>query len=182
VTTRSKVVPKTGSGAVPQQPHQPNTQPDFGAAFHTDSQAPIHYERRWQAGNHRHDIIYISSYIHDATFRLDEIRWRGKSLTIPLNRARWELYGGVGDLVFIRSELIISPVISFRLELANRYMLRNKFLQSPELTVSRLQDVSGQWEDSDDEEIVINCILGSKLRLRVSDDLTFRVRLIDLSA
>jgi hypothetical protein len=159
--------------------HQPAEQMDFGAGFHTDNHAPIRYETRYPP-NRRHDVIYLSSYIHDATFRIDELDLRGKSLVLSLNRARWELYRAMGnvDLVYIRSELTISRVVSLQLELSRLLQLRKKFLRAPEVIIFKMQILSGQWEESDDEEIIIDFSYRSRLRLRVG--LEFRIRLRDL--
>jgi hypothetical protein len=76
-----------GNKAAARISRQPQSQPDFGAHFHTDSDTPVCYETRPPSGNREHDLIYISSYVHDSRFRFDELRWRGRLLTIPLNRA-----------------------------------------------------------------------------------------------
>jgi len=99
--------------------HQPESQPDFGAEFHTESLAPICYERRILHANGRHDIIFLSSYLHDGTFRLDQLRLRRKTLVIPLDRARWELFRKLDELKSIRSELKITHVASLRIELTD---------------------------------------------------------------
>jgi|SRR5947209_9840630 len=160
--------------------HQPAEQMDFGAGFHTDNHAPIRYETRYSP-NRRHDVVYLSSYIHDATFRIDELDLRGKSLVLSLNRARWELDRAMGDvnLVYIRSELTISRVVSLQLELSRLLQLQKKFLRAPEVIIFKMQTLSGQWEESDDEEIIIDFSYCSRLRLRVG--LEFRIRLRDLT-
>lgn len=158
--------------------YQPQQQPDFGIGFHTDSEAPILYERRWQPGNMHHDIIYLSSYVHDAEFRLDEMRFEGSRLTIPLKRARWELDRALGgDLRYIPSSLTISPVLSFRLELAHESLLARDFLRNPKLIIFRLRVISGVWDDSDGEELRIDFAYKARLCLRVRE--TFKLRLQD---
>jgi hypothetical protein len=97
--------------------HQPETQPDFGSEFHTESLAPIRYVRWIGHANGRHDIIFISSYMHDGTFRLDQVNLRRKTLVVPLDRARWELFRKLDELKSIRSELTITRVSSLRIEL-----------------------------------------------------------------
>ncbi|HEV2962668.1 MAG TPA: hypothetical protein VG649_12635 [Candidatus Angelobacter sp.] len=164
--------------SVAKRQYQPAEQIDFGTGFHTDSHAPIRYETRY-GPNRQHDVFYLSSYIHDATFRIDELDLRRKSLFLPLNRDRWELYRGVGDLVSIRSELTISRVVSLRLELGHSSLLRKKFLRAPKVTIFHLHTVSEQWEGSDDEEIIIDFSYHARLRLRVG--LEFRITLRDLA-
>jgi hypothetical protein len=160
--------------------YQPAEQMIFGTGFHTDSLAPIRYETRYPP-NRQHDVIYISSYIHDATFRIDEMEMRRKSLFLPLNRARWELHQATGDLTHIRSELTISRVVSLRLELDHFSRLQKRFLRAPKVIIFRLQALGKKWddfEDSDDEEIIIEFAYRARLRLRVG--LNFRIRLRDL--
>jgi hypothetical protein len=165
--------------AFPGHPDQPESQqPDFGADFYADNAAPIRYHaNRYRLGNFRHDIVYLSSYIHDAEVRLDELRLRRKSLVIPLNRARWELDRGVGDLAYIRSKLTISPVLSVSLELNHTCFLQKTFFHAPTVVISKLQNISEQWEDSDDEGLILDFAFRSKLRLRCGPDLT--VKLVD---
>jgi len=146
---------------------------------HTDDHAPIRYQTR-HPPDRRDDVIYLRSYIHGATFRIDELDLRGKSLIFPLNRARWELYQAIGDLTHIRSELTISRLVSLRLELNHFSLLRKNFLRKPELIISTLQTLDGQWEGSDDEQIIIAFSYRSKLRLRVRSD--FKISLRDLDS
>jgi hypothetical protein len=158
--------------------YQPQTQPDFGTGFHTDSDAPVLYERRWQLGNMHHDIIYLSSYVHDAEFRLDEMRFDRSRLTIPLKRARWELDRALGgDLRYIPSQLTVSPVLSLRLELSHESLLARDFLRNPKVIIFRLRTIAGIWNDSDDEELRIDFGRYARLCLRVRD--TFKLQLQD---
>lgn len=159
--------------------HQPESQPDFGAEFHTESLAPICYERRIGHANGRHDIIFLSSYVHDGTFRLDQVRLRQKTLVIPLERARWELFRKLDELKSIRSELKITHVLSLRMELTDD-ALGEKFFQNPQVIISSLQFVTDQWEHSEDIELILNLVRDAKIRIRIAEESS--IRLVDLPA
>ena len=158
--------------------HQPESQPDFGAEFHTESLAPVCYERRIGHGNGWHDFIFLSSYTHDATFRLDQVRLRQKTLVIPMERARWELFRKLDELKSIRSQLTITHVLSFKLELSDLQDLSGKFYQKPQLIIAGLQCISDQWEDSEDVELILNLVRGDRIRIRVAEESS--IRLLDL--
>jgi len=69
-----------------------------------------------QDSNRRHDMVFLSSLIHDARFRESDVALHGKRLTIPINRDCWEL-GFVknttgSELYVADSRLTISPVRS----------------------------------------------------------------------
>jgi len=72
----------------------------------TESNAPIDFSGRLPP-NLQHDLLYLSSYIHDATFLIKQVELREKKLCIPMERARWERYDLVGDLERISSVLTI---------------------------------------------------------------------------
>ena len=157
--------------------HQPQSQPDFGTEFHTESLAPVCYERRIGA-NGLHDIIFISSYIHDGIFSLDQVRLRRKTLVIPMERARWELFRKLDELKSIRSQLTITHVLSFKVELSDLLVLREKFYKGPQLIIAGLQCIREQWEDSEDIELIVNLVRGDRIRIRVGEGST--IRLLDL--
>lgn len=159
--------------------HQPESQPDFGAEFHTESLGPICYERRIFHANGRHDIIFLSSYLHDGTFRLDQLRLRRKTLVIPLDRERWELFRKLDELKSIRSELKITHVASLRIELTDD-ALGAEFFQNPQLIISSLQLITDQWEDSEDIELTLNLVRDAKIRIRIAENAS--IRLLDLPA
>jgi hypothetical protein len=159
--------------------HQPESQPDFGAEFHSESLAPICYEGRIGQANGRHDIIFLSSYIHDGTFRLDQVSLRRKTLVIPLERDRWELFRKLNELKSIRSELRITHVLSLRMELTDD-ALGGKFFQNPQVIISNLQLVTDQWEHSGDMELILNLVREARIRIRIAEESS--IRLIDLAA
>src|SRR5215470_314073 len=106
---RSRV---SGANGKIERPYQPEMHEDFGFSFHTESDKPVRYASRPLSANGRHDLIFLSSYLHDAEFRMDQIQKHGKTVTIKLNRARWELERKLNELIFIPSELTIRPVKS----------------------------------------------------------------------
>ena len=111
--------------------YQPIDMADFGASIHTTSVAPLLYVMRQPSGNSRHDVVFVSSYLHDATFRVDEIRLHRRTLTIPLVRHRWELYRHFDNLFPISSEVKITKVLSYYLELSDNCCDRKFFRSHP---------------------------------------------------
>jgi hypothetical protein len=59
--------------------------------------------------NSPHDFAFLSSLLHDARIVPEQVKLRGKQLTIPLERDCWEVYTG-GDLYYTHSVLSIFPV------------------------------------------------------------------------
>ena len=159
--------------------YQPTTQPDFGGSFHTENRAPLRYETRRFCANGKHDVIYISSYIHDAEFRLDSIYERGRSVVIPCRRVRWELFRHVDELLYISSEITISSVTSFDVDLGAAYTLTKAFLRKPQLIVSSLEYVKQRQRRAVDGvgRVVIRCTLDSKLIVQVGEG--YKIRVLD---
>ncbi|HEX6878895.1 MAG TPA: hypothetical protein VF135_00900, partial [Terriglobales bacterium] len=123
--------------------YQPTVQPDFGVGFHTRTRAPIRYESRQFCANGKHDFIYLSSYLHDAEFRLDEIRMWKMSLAIPVRRARWELYRELDELLEIPSEVTVWALKSLDIHLGAPFTATKGFLKKPKLIMQSLEYVSG---------------------------------------
>jgi hypothetical protein len=93
-------------------------QPDFQKLFFDYfGQVPrkVVYSVR-QDSNQRHDLIFLSSLIHDARFKMSKVRLRGNRLTIPMNRDCWELgmvnHDGVAELYVAEAKLTIGRVHS----------------------------------------------------------------------
>lgn len=91
-------------------------QPDFQKLFFDYfGKVPrkVSYSVR-QNSNRYHDLVFLSSLIHDARFRLSRVALRGKRLSIPINRDCWELgtdrEDGTVGLCTADSLLTISPV------------------------------------------------------------------------
>jgi hypothetical protein len=66
--------------------------------------------------NRIHDLVFLGSIIHDATFRQKDFLLRGTRLTIPIERDCWELLRSneLNKLLVARSRLIVSPVNAIR--------------------------------------------------------------------
>jgi hypothetical protein len=99
-------------------------------------------------------------------------------LIIPLIRQRWELpKGDSEEPTFVRSEVQIGSVKWLTVELAGSLFIDEKPLS--EFDIHGLQCSSGAFlvENSNDEEIVIDCTL-AKLRVRV--DQYCVIKLVDL--
>jgi hypothetical protein len=60
-----------------------------------------------------HDLVFLSSLLHDARFRRAAVRHRGSKITIPLERDTWEAEGlDLSQLHSIDSRLTIDGVES----------------------------------------------------------------------
>lgn len=93
-------------------------QPDFQKLFFDHfGKVPrkVSYSVR-QNSNRYHDLVFLSSLVHDARFRVPKVTLRGKRLFIPINRDCWELGtdrgGGTVGLYTTDSHLTISPVLA----------------------------------------------------------------------
>jgi len=104
------------------------SQYDFGLPFHQQNDKLIYYAMRHNH-NRLHDIIYIASYIHEATFLLSKIfRYKNK-VVISLNRIRWELLKSSGQLIDIRSQLVINNISKITFEINNSFDLKRKKIE-----------------------------------------------------
>jgi hypothetical protein len=91
-------------------------QPDFTALFFETFAAmarPIVYEVRRHA-NRPHDMQFLSSLLHDARFRREDIVEKDGMLTFPLQRDRWEDNPMESEegIWSVDTTLVIGPVIS----------------------------------------------------------------------
>lgn len=109
--SRSVKTPGRRSEAKPGRKPASGGQPDFGCGFHLHEPRRIRYEVR-HGENLLHDLIYMSSYIHDAKTSLSSVRFRGGRLNIGMERDRWELFRHSGELDCVPARLDISGVLS----------------------------------------------------------------------
>ncbi len=68
-------------------------QPDFQKLFFSyfgDTPRKVVYQIR-QDSNRHHDIVFLTSLIHDARFKRSDFALRGKRLYVNINRDCWEL-------------------------------------------------------------------------------------------
>ena len=89
-------------------------QPDFTKLFREFfGEIPKKATYRLRNGPNRvHDLVFLSSIIHDARFRQKDLILRGTRLTIPIERDCWELLRSneLNGLHVARSRLFVSPV------------------------------------------------------------------------
>ena len=96
-----------------------NSQPDFTRIFKehfSSATAGVRYELRGPPDT-LHDAMFLSSLIHDARFRRSEIARSGATLTIPMERDRWELFEAGAknpSLATCRSTLVLEAVHDVR--------------------------------------------------------------------
>jgi hypothetical protein len=100
-------------------------QPDFTKVFHDHfgkTPAKVTYGIRRDA-NETHDVVFLSSLIHDAIFRRKDVVLRNKRLVMPIVRDCWELglldRDGSKELHVAQSRLIVSPVAKMRWSFAH---------------------------------------------------------------
>lgn len=90
-------------------------QPDFSdifAAYFGGVPRKVRYGVRYYP-NRLHDIVFLSSLIHDARFKVLQVHLRGKRLVIDIERDCWELARRDSNELYIpKSRLIFSPVDS----------------------------------------------------------------------
>jgi hypothetical protein len=82
--------------------------PDFGKYFRTNNRSPIDFVCR-DAPNLLYDLVFLHSYIHDASFETSKVRLGGEILRIPMRRDRWELYKTSRKLESIAATLATVP-------------------------------------------------------------------------
>jgi hypothetical protein len=90
-------------------------QPDFQALFFSyfgPEPRRRRYELRFGTSNVHHDLVFLSSLLHDARFRRAAVRRRGNKITIPLERDTWEVGLDLSKLHYIGSRLTIDGVES----------------------------------------------------------------------
>jgi hypothetical protein len=103
-----------------------------------------------------------------------------KRLSIPMERARWELYDSLGTLESTRSVLAIEHVEEITWQLTENLSEADNFI------VSKIFFGEMFWDNfggEGDLEIILTGIRGSKLRIRVGEswgDEQGGFRLIDL--
>jgi len=153
---------------------------NFRDYFQTDSKDPVDFAGRYPP-NLQHDLLYLSSYIHDATFPINQVELREKRLSVPMERSRWELYDSLGTLETIRSVLAIEHVEEMSWQLAENLSAVRIF------TVSTIFLGEMFWDNFGGEgnlEIILAGIRGSKLRIQVGENWGLEqggFRLIDLA-
>jgi hypothetical protein len=138
---------------------------NFRDYFQTESTEPIDFSGR-HPPNLQHDLLYLSSYIHDATFLIKQVELREKKLTIPMERTRWELYDSLETLEVISSVLAIEHVEEITWELPDELSELADFI------VSKIFFGETFWDNFGGEgnlEIILAGTRRSKLRIQVAN-------------
>lgn len=106
---------------------KPPPQPDFQALFfaHFGRQPKRQrYELRFDSSNLPHDVVFLTSLVHDARLTLRSVKRRGTKLTIDLLREAWELgivedEAGVPELLVAPSRLTIAGLLDLEWRFEN---------------------------------------------------------------
>jgi hypothetical protein len=156
-----------------------STLPDFGKFFRTNSRSPINFVCR-DAPNLLHDMVFLRSYLHDATFEIGKIHRTGNLLRIPLQRDRWERYKPSRTLEKIASSLVISPVLGLKWESMSKPGGKQKARHSNSFYIRDIYLAESYWDNTGQAEIVLAGFGAkpSKLRVLVRDP--FSIRLTDV--
>ena len=95
-------------------------QPNFQKLFFDHFNGPpkkVTYEVR-QDSNRYHDLVFLSSLIHDARLKLSDVVRQKKQVSISINRDCWELgivkRNGIGELYMANGKLTFSPAKSIQ--------------------------------------------------------------------
>lgn len=148
------------------------TLPDFGIYFRTNKRSPIDFACR-QTHNLLHDMVFLQSYLHDATFEASDVHLGGTVLRIGLKRERWELYKSGGELESIRAKLIVRPVLSLKWrskpKAASNFFVRDVYLGE------------SFWNHSNRAELVLSGFGKRPAQLRITVREPFSIRLQDAS-
>ncbi len=150
---------------------------DFRSYFQTTSTDPIEFSSR-PPPNLVHDLYYLSSYIHDAEFHIEQVQLRGNRLHIPMKRCRWELYDVAGNLETISSRLTIRPVDSITWELKGPDVSTGNLSQATKFIINRIFMGESYWDEASTTglgELILGGHLHSKLHIVVPDLFDFRL-------
>jgi hypothetical protein len=155
--------------------------PDFGIYFRTKNQNPIDFVCR-ETPNLLHDMVFLRSYLHDATFEMSEVNIKGKVLRITMQRDRWELLKAHGQLESIATQLIISPVLSLKWKSKSKVVGKQVSGSSRRFFIRDVYLSESFWEQSDRAEIVLSGFGKKPPQLRIVVREPFSIRLQDITA
>lgn len=140
-------------------------QPDFGSFFHRTTPVKIKYQLRFNE-NLFHDMVYLTSYIHDSCFKTSSIKHTRKRIIIPIERDCWELgFDTPRGLVTTASKLTFFPVEDFSLTMQgfpDQQMTGND--AEDKFWISEIFICDDYYENNEDFHIVIKTI---NLRLKI---------------
>lgn len=118
-------------------------QPDFQKLFFDHFNGPpkkVTYEVR-QDSNRYHDLVFLSSLIHDARLKRSDVVQQKKQVSISINRDCWELgivkRKGIGELYIANSKLIISPTKSIQWHFQRKFKFDEEELWIGDIWLNR---------------------------------------------
>jgi hypothetical protein len=132
-----------------------------------------------EAPNLLHDIVFLRSYIHDASFEIGKVRLGGKTLRIPMQRDRWERYEASGKLGSIAATLVISPVLALKWESISK---ARKTSRPRKFFIREFYLGESYWDSSDKAEIVLSSFGKKPPQLRIIVREPFSIRLTDVES
>ncbi len=139
-------------------------QPDFGSFFHRTTPTKVKYQLRFNA-NLFHDVVYLTSYIHDARFKIESIKHERKRLVIPIERDCWELcFDTPHGLMTAESKLTIFPVEDFSATMDGCSLPIEGQDDEDNFWISEIFISDDYYENNEDFHIVIKTI---NLRLKI---------------
>lgn len=153
-------------------------QPDFAALWREHfGKTPrrVTYEVR-RDSNRFHDFAFLTSLVHDARFKREDLQLRGQRLTIPIERDCWELYQDEKSRrwYIAAARLTFSPVSSLEWQFKHE----TRFRANDEFSIEEI------WMDhqvTSQREAVHVTIYGFAWRCLLSvRDTDLRIRLQDV--
>lgn len=146
---------------------------DFTTAFAKRTIERLHFKAR-QNVNYLHDVVFLSSYLHDGTLSVADITFRKGVVRMLRDRDCWEFYNRIHrnkyQLLGCPSILTISGVRSLRWS-------RKKFPKTVEIT----KVFVGEKQFLDDiAHLVFHCPAQNVRLDLLGDDWCFEIELVDL--
>jgi hypothetical protein len=155
--------------------------PDFGMYFHTDCPDPIEFTCR-EEPNFIHDLVFLSSYIHDARFEIKALQLQEKTLHISLKRDRWERHKGLRTIESISNVLTIESVLSVRWEYKGKLLRKGSLSPNEEFGIRHVYVGESYWDDTNKSEIVLSGHGKYPYKLRIVVHEFFTIHLKDCNA
>jgi hypothetical protein len=155
--------------------------PDFGIYFRTKSRSPIDFVCR-EGANLLHDMVFLRSYLHDATFEMSNVGLKEKVLRITMQWDRWELLKARGQLESIATRLIISPVLSLKWKSIPKAVRKQNTAYSKKFFIRDVYLGESIWDDTGRTEIVLSGFGKKPPQLRIVVRDPFSIRLQDVVA
>ncbi|WP_165244733.1 hypothetical protein [Paludisphaera soli] len=151
--------------------------PDFTEHFRREEVKPLRFRSR-PDGNYKHEVHYLSGYLHDARFTAASVVRRGQTLRVDFDRDCWELglvrRPASSELYIAKSRFTIAPVADLRWDIDDPATLTR------ELWVENIYLGPDHWEVPGASELVLSAPHGGwRMRIEIDDDVA-DIRLRDL--